>query len=265
MTRSRRGFRLAHWSALVLCLSALTPPLRAQTSADLDPQRYRLDRAELRQMLVRFEELATAATTADARRRAADEAGLVRRRLELGDFAPGDQVVVRVDGEAEMSDTFVVSVERTLLIPGVGSIPLTGVLRAELEPHLGAHVARFVRDPVLSARSLLRITVQGAVARPGFYVVPAESLLGELIMVAGGPAATADLQRVSIMRGDDRIWDGPATATAIAEGRTIDQMSLRAGDRVVLPELRTGFVGSVFSYVVALVPAAGLALSLLLR
>jgi hypothetical protein len=55
-------------------------------------------------------------------------------------------------------------------------------------------------------------------------------------MAAGGPAGDAKLQDVRILRGDQPIWSGDAMRRALADGRTLDQMNLRAGDRIVMPQ-----------------------------
>ena len=66
--------------------------------------------------------------------------------------------------------------------------------------------------------------------------MPATALLGDVIMQAGGPGATANLEGVSIQRGGEIILEGNEIQLAFAEGRSVDQLNLRAGDQVVVPE-----------------------------
>jgi hypothetical protein len=54
-------------------------------------------------------------------------------------------------------------------------------------------------------------------------------------MTAGGPVSNAKMNKIYVERGGQRIWQGAAMQDAIIEGRTLDQLSLRAGDRVVVP------------------------------
>src|SRR5690348_4047544 len=69
------------------------------------------------------------------------EAALIRSRLESGDFQTGDRILVRVEGEPQLSDTFTVAPGPALELPQVGSLALSGVLRSELQSRLETHLA----------------------------------------------------------------------------------------------------------------------------
>ena len=156
------------------------------------------------------------------------------------------------------SDTFTVRSGRRLVIPVLGEIALHGVLRSELEPHLAGELARYVRDPDVDAHSLIRLGVLGAVANPGFYTIPADALVTDAIMRAGGPANSAELASLRIERHEEEIWAGEPLQRAVDDGRTLDQMNLRAGDRIVLPEQTNVSVTNVLRiarWVTALVPS----------
>src|SRR2546430_9424531 len=64
--------------------------------------------------------------------------------------------------------------------------PLRGVLRSELRERLQDHLARFLRQPVVQVRPLIRLLVEGDVVRPGFYVAAPEQPLADVITLAGG-------------------------------------------------------------------------------
>src|SRR5690606_31855998 len=93
-----------------------------------------------------------------------------------------------------------------LVLPAIGEVPLEGVLRAELQDHLAQHIGRFIRDPVVRARSLIRLEVIGAVAQQGFYTIPSDILVSDALMLAGGPATNADVERVRVERNRQVIW-----------------------------------------------------------
>src|SRR5690606_30714004 len=140
------------------------------------------------------------------RRQAEEEAELIRLRLREGDLRAGDRVALIVEGFAALSDTFNVGANRSLVLPEIGEVPLLGVLRSELQPHFATHLGRFINSPVVHARSLIRVQILGAVARPGFYTVPSDVLIGDALMMAGGPTPAAKLDDISIQRGDEEIW-----------------------------------------------------------
>jgi protein involved in polysaccharide export with SLBB domain len=223
----------------MLVFGALGTSAHAQAMRGWNPAQLQVTRAELEELLKRFETAAGSdAYSRDLRLRAKSEADLVRARLSEGDFQIGDQIALSVEGQPELTATFVVTPSRTLALPLIGDVSLQGVLRSELESHLEGQLSRFIRSPVVRAQSLIRISVTGTVGKPGFYLIPTEQLLTDALMMAGGPGGRADLKKIMIERGDRRIWQGEALQQAITEGRTLDQLSLRAGDRLVVPAER---------------------------
>jgi protein involved in polysaccharide export with SLBB domain len=186
------------------------------------------------------------AYSSELRERARTQYALVQRRLDEGDFQVGDQVALAVEGEQQLTGAFPVAPGLVLKLPLVGDVPLAGVLRSELQEHLARHLEQFIRNPVVQARSLIRISIVGVIGKPGFYVVPSESLLTEALMAAGGPSVATDLARLEIERGGTTIWAGQPLQDAIAQGWTLDQLSIRAGDQLVLPPVKaSGSVGGL--------------------
>jgi protein involved in polysaccharide export with SLBB domain len=221
---------------------------------DWDPRGTELGRAELEELLDRLETAASSpGYSGRIREQAAREAAVVRTRLQEGDFQVGDRVILQVLGE--FADTVAVEPGRVITLPGMGPIPLAGVLRSELEEHLTRELATYLRDPVVEASSLIRIAVLGRVGQQGFYTMPASLLVEEALMLAGGPAPEADLDEAEILRGDRVIWEDDALQRAIVEGRTLDQLSLRAGDRIMIPVRQRGiFEGGLLRTLLVVVP-----------
>jgi protein involved in polysaccharide export with SLBB domain len=185
-----------------------------------------------------------AATRADAAREAAE----IRRRLSEGDFRVGDRIVMVVEGEPTLSDTFTVGPAIGLTLPAVGEIALSGVLRSELQPYLTRRLGESLRDPVVRAHAYIRLSITGSVARPGYYSVPADALLSDALMSAGGPTADAKLDKLRIERDGRRVWEGKQLQQAIAQGRTIDDAGLMAGDQYVVPGRGRTTTGDVLRF-----------------
>lgn len=159
-----------------------------------------------------------------------------RERLATGDFKLDDRVILYVDGEATLSDTFSVDAARELTLPGVGPVSLQGVLRSELEDRMRQEIARIVRQPVVRTRALVRIGVIGAVRTPGFHWVPADGQVADAIVVAGGYTPNANQPDQHIERNGQAILAGAALDRALQEGQTLDQAGLQSGDQFVVPE-----------------------------
>lgn len=225
--------------AVVMALLALAPYAEAQTPTT-EPQQAQVSRDGLRSLLTQYQQMETSrAYSAALRDRAKSEAALIADRLQEGDFTVGDRISLVVEGEQQLTDTFPVLPGRKLVLPAIGEIPLAGVLRSELPDYLRDRIGRFVVNPTVHARSLVRVYVSGSVGKPGFYIVPSESLLSDVLMAAGGPGQRSNIRQLTISRGTRVIWAGERLQAALREGRTLDQLSLRAGDQIELPEQRS--------------------------
>ena len=170
-----------------------------------------------------------------------DNAGLylIRYRLEHGDFREGDRIILRVvRGSGGFADTLMVRANKQVQLPQVGLLSLEGVLRSELVPTLTAYLSKYIRDPVVEANQLVRVGILGSVGRPGFYYVPPDIPLSDVLMGAGGPTGGADLGRVSVRREGDVIIDEKNTRTALTNGMSLDFLHMVAGDEISVGQQR---------------------------
>jgi polysaccharide biosynthesis/export protein len=239
-----RPLLLAGMLLATASLPGIAPEASAQVPVEWDVGREQVTRAELEDLLERIREnLASAAYSGRIRSQLEQNAGMITRRLEEGDFQVGDRVFLQVEGEPELSDTLVVRSGQLVSVPVVGDLSLRGVLRSELEPRLAEHIARYVREPRLRVQALIRISVIGEVESPGFFVVPADMLVTDVLMLAGGPTRESKLDDLRIERGTTNIWEGGLLQEAVIQGRTLDHLNVQAGDRLVVPRevQRTGW------------------------
>lgn len=163
------------------------------------------------------------------------EVALLRHRLAEGDLQQGDQILLVVQGETGLTGTFTVGPARTLTLPAIGEIPLKGVLRAEVRDYLTTQLRKYLKDPAVQVQTTLRLSLLGAVARPGFHQVASELMIGDAIMVAGGGlAGGTDPNKTRIMRNGEEIMSKEAFTKALQDGKTLDQLSLLAGDEILV-------------------------------
>lgn len=233
-------------------------PAEAQ---EVGPQaRLEMDRTELSNVLDQFQAiLQSTAYSQGLRDGVRIEAQLVIDRLNDGDFRVGDQVAYFIEGESQGWDTTAVEVGPQIRVPTFGTISLDGILRSELEEHLTREFGRFIQDPRVRAQGLVRVSIEGAVGAPGFYTVPASMLLSDVIMFAGGPGG-GDLEKLHVNRGRNLLWEPEILQEMIVAGRTLDELGLFAGDRIILPAAGTtsGALGQIWR------PAAFVASSIFL-
>lgn len=218
-----RTAQLGAFAAIILSVALGPRTATAQTSPVAPPASQFESRADLEAQ----------AKIAESQHRTS-EAWLLRSRLEKGDFQEGDRIVVMLHTTAatQTSETLTVRAGKVLQLPRMDDLPLEGVLRSELTDRFMKHLARYLKDPEVRTTPLMRLSILGAVGRPGFFDASADLLLSDVIMRAGGPNGDADLAKVSIRRGPTVIWSEQDTRTALSDNLSLDRLHLRAGDEI---------------------------------
>jgi hypothetical protein len=248
--KSKQSRRAAMLALCVIALVVGPPGARSQVWDSSISGGAMLSREDLENLLQQYE-LALQSPAYSGRIKGELKAAIerVQNRLQHGDFQPGDRVVLSVQGQPDLPDSVPVEPGPKITLPLFGDISLDGVLRSEITDHLTKELGKMIRDPVVHAQGLMRLSVQGAVGRPGFYVVPTDILVSEALMLAGGPAQNANLKDLRIERGSKELYQGQDLQTAMRQGRTLDQLSLQAGDQIVLPIENSSRVwGTVLRY-----------------
>jgi protein involved in polysaccharide export with SLBB domain len=201
-----------------------------------DSMRAGPTRAELQVMAAQADREAQAATDAEARQQKLAEAASLHDRLTNGDFHTGDRISLIVRGDSTLTDTVVVRGGRTIQLANLPDISLAGILHTELDAYLTKELSKYLRNPDVRAQSLIQIAVLGPVGKPGFYNLPSDMTLTDAIMLAGGPGQQSNVNNTTILRNNEKVYDNDAVRQAFINGTTLDQMSLRAGDQIVVGE-----------------------------
>ena len=213
-------------------LSRIVLPVAALVALAAGPARAQAQQADADRPMATRADLEALASSNDR----------ARARLNDGDFRPGDRIAILVQGDTALSDTFSVWRDGALHLPSptVGTLPLTGVLRSELQDKVQSFIARFVRNPMVRARPLMRLSFQGEYAHAGIYGVPADAPLAEAFMAAGGTTPNANMNKAKVQRGGRDYMDSRQLQAAMADGRTVDDLGLRDGDQFVMPKTGGG-------------------------
>jgi hypothetical protein len=203
-------------------------------------QRRAATREELKTALAATEEAAkqSSGRTQEKLRR---DASAIKFRLEMGDLLPGHRIALRVpSADSVLSDTFTVRGDQSIRLPDIPDIPLRGVLDSELEGMLKTTLARYLKEPDLTASTLVRVQLSGGIGRAGFHMVPLETPITDVIMLGGGPSGTVNLRESVVRRGTEVLIDADAFGTMLQGGVTVGDMALRDGDEIVVPLPATG-------------------------
>ena len=187
-------------------------------------------------------EIASGKLNASRKRAAQAEVASITARLDSGDFHPGDLLVVTVtivllDNRLTV-DTSTVRANQMISITGVPDMSVKGVLRSEVQDKVKAHIEMYIKQPKVRVNFTTRVTITGAVGRPGTYPVSPDRQLTELVGLAGGGTQLAKLDQMEIRRGGRVILSTDDSKRALIAGRTLDQVGVQPGDEVVIPAKR---------------------------
>jgi protein involved in polysaccharide export with SLBB domain len=180
-------------------------------------------------------------------------------------LSAGDQVVLVVEGDTALSKTYTVREGVVIDLPQIGSVSLAGVPRAQIGSHLNTQLGKYLRNPTIRARALVRIGVLGEVVHPGFYTVSPETGIADALAQAGGVTQTARIDALTINRNGMIQTDEEPARRALAAGTSIDQLGVMSGDQVVIPLRKDPERNLRVIGVLAAIPAALLSIAFLVR
>lgn len=222
-------------AAGALCVLAALPMAAQVPGAELG--QVLVTRQSLEDLATRLEQTAESRNFSSAVRASARaQAALVRARLRDGDFQVGDRIQLIVESETALTRQFVVSAGREIVMPGIGVLPMAGVLRSELESHFRTFLAQFLRDPKVRAQALIRLVFIGGVGRQGWVTVPVDIPLDSVLAVAGGLSSLAQIDKIHIERDGEDLYSGRDLQRRISDGATPDALSMQQGDRIIVPQ-----------------------------
>lgn len=181
------------------------------------------------------------------------------------EFHVGDRIALTVEGPQAFADTALVREGLVLRLPTFGDISLAGVKRADTQKYLTQQIGKYIKDPVVHATPLVRIAILGEVGRPGFYWVPSDNLLSDVVMRAGGPTGSADLNKTVVKRSGKEVISQSQSQVALTEGKTLDDLRVAPGDELVVGQKSTFGFGNVLQILGVGISLAGLLLALSYR
>jgi polysaccharide export outer membrane protein len=170
----------------------------------------------------------------------------------------GDQLDVRVFQVDDLSfEELVVDTSGNINMPLIGAVLSAGRTAGEMSDDIaGRLAARYLQDPQVTVTvkeaANQKITIDGAVAKPGVYEMRGATSLLQAVAMAEGPTRVADLTRVAVFRSiDGRRSVALFDLGAIRQGRASDPQVM--GDDVIVVD--TSRLNSALREVVGALPA----------
>jgi polysaccharide export outer membrane protein len=120
-----------------------------------------------------------------------------------------DSLEINVFQVPELTRTVQVDANGEFILPIVGRVPAVGKTADELADYLTQKLqGRYLKDPLITVvvkeAVKNRVTVDGAVVKPGVYALNGPTTLMQAVALANGPdARVANMRRVTVFRGSD--------------------------------------------------------------
>ena len=122
-------------------------------------------------------------------------------------IGPEDLLEVQVFGVDQLSRTVRVNSRGLVSLPLIGAVGVGGMTAQEAEGAVAKLLAaNYLQDPQVSVfikeYTSQRVTIEGAVNKPGIYPLRGETTLLRSLALAGGQAALSDMKQVLLFRND---------------------------------------------------------------
>lgn len=179
-------------------------------------------------------------------------------------IGPNDLIEIEVFGVPDLKRTVRVNSSGLISLALVGNVKVAGMTAQDAEQMIAmAYGEKYLQDPHVSLFikefTTQRITVEGAVSRPGIYPVTGQITLLRALALAGGGAKYADMSQIMVFRGnsEQQTFD----LEAIRKGEQPDPV-IQADDVVVVNRsaARTALRDSLFRDIIdSINPFSGLA------
>jgi protein involved in polysaccharide export with SLBB domain len=168
---------------------------------------------------------------------------------------PGDVLRLRIWREPDLSGEFPIDVRGVAVLPKLGPIDVGSIHPDSLQPRLVRAYDEYLNNPSIEVTILRRISVLGAVQKPGVYSVDPTMTVADVVALAGGAAPDGRRDRVELRRGNEQVL-----ATLNERSRMTDS-PIRSGDQLYVPQrswlsrntaIVVGLVGTAVSLTIAL-------------
>jgi polysaccharide export outer membrane protein len=149
-------------------------------------------------------------------------------RTGIGEYriGPEDLLEIQVYGVDQLARTVRVNSFGIVTLPLIGATTLGGMTSQEAERFIARKFAEnYLQDPQVSVfikeYTNQRVTLEGAVAKPGVYPLRGETTLLRALAIAGGQGNLSDLSNVVVYRTD---------ASGLRSSQVYDLEMIRRGE-----------------------------------
>ena len=160
---------------------------------------------------------------------------------EFYSIGPGDSLGVNVWKEPTLSGSVKVRPDGFVTLPLINELQVAGMTTGQLRKVLEEKFKEFTVDPFVTIRvegiASSEVFLVGQVGKPGAFPLTGNETLLQLITRAGGLGVFADRSNLRVVRREgNRMTEFVVDYDAILKGDLKQDILLRPGDRIVVPE-----------------------------
>lgn len=157
-------------------------------------------------------------------------------------LGPGDEVIIDVWGDAQSSQSYIISPDGKINVDGVGPIALSGITieqaagrvrRALSEIYAGLNDGTVKINLSLGDIRSIRVYVVGEVHAPGSYTVPSLATLFHIMNLAGGVTQRGSVRSIVVMRDGKQQFEVDLYDYILRGDAAVD-VALQEADLVVV-------------------------------
>lgn len=152
----------------------------------------------------------------------------------------GDQLNISIWGSIDGRFDLEVNQNGDLVIPKVGTVPVSGVAYGDLPALLRSHIGRIYKDFKLSVTMnrmrLIKVYLVGQVSKPGDYQVPGASTVLTALAAGGGPTKNGSMRKIEIKR-NGKLVDTVDLYDFFLKGDKVRDIRLLPGDTIFVPSI----------------------------
>lgn len=154
---------------------------------------------------------------------------LASQSVEAQPLQPGDAIRLSFSREPVLNGQFSIDETGLIVLPLLGSRPVTDRPAPELKEDLVREYEGQTRNQSVQVVYLRRVRVLGEVRSPGLYHVDPTMTFDDALALAGGASSDGNLENVSLVRDGEEIVEGLDVSRSVAAG-------IQSGDQIYVPK-----------------------------
>lgn len=156
-------------------------------------------------------------------------------------IGPGDSLGINVWKEPTLSGTVKVRPDGFITLALINELQVSGMTTANLRKVLEEKYKEFTVDPFVTVRiesiASAEVFMVGQVGKPGAFPLVGNETVLQLLTRSGGLSVFADRSNIRVVRREkDKITEYIVDYDAILKGDLRQDILLRPGDRIIVPE-----------------------------